>query len=194
MYDEETQEWVYYWYVWLGVVSRGAIETLWLEPVGVTSSRGEARVPPLDKERWEEVCKRLFKGGETNGVLMTDSALAYRLVKPEGIVEHFFVNHSEHEYSRSEEVLKDVVTNEKRAGMAGTQFLDHEWRLLKRELPETGVSARTAEGREKAALYIRAAQWRRMIGNEELWPAFCEAAEEWMCEAGAAWKFGDHSG
>ena len=29
------------------------------------------------------------------------------------------------------------------AGMAGTQFLDHEWRLLKRELPETGINART---------------------------------------------------
>ena len=66
--------------------------------------------------------------------------------------------------------------------MAGTQFLDHEWGLLKRELPETGISARTAEGRERAVLYIRAAQWRRLVGNAELWPAFCAAAQEWMCE------------
>ena len=79
-------------------------------------------------------CKALFKEGKTNGVLMTDGALTYRLVKPAGIVEHFTVNHTEHEYSRSEDIIKDVVTKERRAGMAGTQFLDHEWRMLKREL------------------------------------------------------------
>ena len=182
VYDEQNQERVYYWYVWLGVVARGAMETLWLEPIGVTSSRGEPRVPPLDKERWEDACKALFKEGKTNGVLMTDGALTYRLVKPAGIVEHFTVNHTEHEYSRSEDIIKDVVTKERRAGMAGTQFLDHEWRLLKRQLPETGINARTDEDRARAALYIRAAQWRRMIGNAEMWPAFAVAAAKWMCE------------
>ena len=66
--------------------------------------------------------------------------------------------------------------------MAGTQFLDHEWRLLKRLLPETGIRARTVEDRARAELYIRAAQWRRMVGNEDFWPAFCAAAQDWMCE------------
>lgn len=56
--------------------------------------------------------KMLFKEGETNCVLMTGIALTYRLVKPPGIVAHYTVNHSEHEYSRSEDILRDVVTKE----------------------------------------------------------------------------------
>ena len=112
-----------------------------------------------------------------NVVLMTDSAAAYKNVVRAGIVQKHRVNHSEHEYSRSVDVLRDTATGERRPGMAGTQFLDHEWRLLKADLPVTGLSARTDEQRQRFEVYVRAAQWKRQVSTHDRWPAFCKAAE-----------------
>ena len=92
---------------------------------------------------------------------MTDSAKAYKEVDHPGIKEKFRVNHSEHEYSRSISVLRNTATGERRPGMAGTQFLDHEWGLLKRDKPLTGLSAKTEEQRQSFDLYVRAGQWRQ---------------------------------
>ena len=74
-------------------------------------------------------------------VQMTDSALAYNAYCPPGVVQRHYVNHQEKEYSRSVDMLGNTETGENIPGMAGTQFLDHEWRLLKASLPETGDSA-----------------------------------------------------
>lgn len=181
--DPQTGERVYKWYVWLGVVERGNLGSLWMKPIGVTESRGEPRVPPLSLDTWKGVIQQIF-APSTNAVLMTDSAQAYREVggPEQGIVEKHAVNHSAHEFSRSISVLKDVQTGERRPGMAGTQFLDHEWRLLKADLPITGLSGRTEAQRERLDSYIRAAQWKRMVSTEDRWVAFCSAAEDWMME------------
>ena len=164
--DEETGERVYKWYVWLGVVQRGNLESLWLTPVGVTESRGEPRVPPLSCETWSSVVAEIFDK-DTNAVLMTDSAAAYREVggPADGVVEKHAVNHSDHEWARSIDVLKDVDSGRRGPAMAGTQLLDHEWSLLKRELPVTGVSIRTEGGLARMESYIRAAQWKRLAST-----------------------------
>jgi hypothetical protein len=121
-------------------VERGNLQSLWLTPIGITESHNEPRIPPLTQKSWRAALEEKFSVG-TNAVLMTDSASAYREVPHPGIREKHAVNHSEHEYSRSVDVLKDVDTKERRPGMAGTQTLDHEWRLLKGDLPETGFSS-----------------------------------------------------
>ena len=176
---EGPKEIIYHWYVYMGVVERGNTEFLWLTPVGVTTSRNNPRLPPLEKEKWMAVCSEVFNE-ETNGVLMTDSAKAYASYKPVGIAEHFTVNHQEKEYSRSVSVLKDTSSGTRRAGMAGTQTLDHEWALLKQDIPLTGVRARTECQRAEVDMYIRAAQWKRQLSTRDRWPAFCEAAAEHM--------------
>jgi ribosomal protein L32 len=175
--DPETKERVYRWYVWLGVVERGNLASLWLSPVGITTSRGEPRMPPLKNDKWLAVCNQIFRD-DTKAVLMTDSAGAYREVQHPGIVEKHKVNHSEHEYSRSVDILRDISTGHRRPGMAGTQFLDHEWRLLKEDKPVTGLSARTEQNRQNFDLYVRAAQWKRMIATGDRWPEWCRAAED----------------
>ena len=63
----------------------------------------------------------------------------------------------------------------------GTQFLDHEWRLLKSSLPETGISCRTPAGLEEANEYIRAAQWRLLVSGDRF-AAFMSAAEHYNAQ------------
>ena len=45
--DEETGERVYKWYVWLGVVQRGNLESLWLTPCGGDRVQGRATRPAI---------------------------------------------------------------------------------------------------------------------------------------------------
>ena len=52
VWDAEQNEWVYYWYVWLGIVQQGDFSKYWLKCIGVTSSRGEGRLPPMKHEFW----------------------------------------------------------------------------------------------------------------------------------------------
>ena len=69
-----------------------------------------------------------------NLILCTDSAAAYNHPHP-AVLQHFTVNHSEHEYSRCEMFLDCVTTGQKRHGKAGTQYLDKMWDILKDPLP-----------------------------------------------------------
>lgn len=169
----------HWWYVWLGVIERGDLTKMHLTPVGVTKSDGEkGAVPPLSQELWEKVCTDLFDSS-TNAILCTDSAQAYKNYNPPSgaFVQKFQVNHSDHEYTRSEEMIADVETNAKVVQLAGTQTLDHEWSLLKAGLPR-GLSCKTEEGRQVMDEYWRAAQWRRMVNTTDLWTAFCTAAQK----------------
>ena len=111
---------------------------------------------------------------ETRAILRTDSAGAYT-EKHVGVCEHHSVNHSEREWARSTTFLAYPDNQERRSAMAGTEFLDHEWGMLKRGLPRS-LSARTAEGRSQIVSYVRAAQWQRMVSTADRWAAFCEAA------------------
>ena len=84
----------HYWYPFVGVVQRGAPETLYMEAMGITHSIGEARVPPMTKERWGGTCERVFTA-DTRANLFSDGAKAYASVKHPGIIEHVSVNHTE---------------------------------------------------------------------------------------------------
>ena len=64
--------------------------------------------------------------------------------------------------------------------MAGTQTLDHEWSLLKEELPKTGLTAKSENGRARMEQYIRAAQWFRLVGPDDRWPRFCDAVRRFI--------------
>lgn len=168
----------HWWYVWLGVIERGDLTKLYLTPVGLTKSDGEkGAVPPLPMECWQRVCDELFDAS-TNAILCTDSCLTYKNYDPPSgaFVQKFQVNHSEHEYTRSEEMIVDVETKKKVVQLAGTQTLDHEWSLLKAFLPRSS-SCKTQDGRQVMDEYWRAAQWRRMVNTTDLWTAFCRAAQ-----------------
>ena len=166
----------HFWYVWVGIRQRGDPTKLWLAEVGVTKSEREARVPPLSHDFWKRCLCQAFTP-ETRAVLMTDSAGAYADVPHEGIVDKHSVNHQEHEYTRSVSVLHDTVTRDEIPGMAGTQNIDQEWRILKRSLPERGIRGRTEKDREHFRILVRAGQWQRIIGMVDRWEAFCQAVK-----------------
>ena len=86
----------------------------------------------------------------------------------------------EGEFSRSIEVIADVQTGRKRAGMAGTQYIDRRWRSIQEEIPTGGISCQTASGRERMSLYIRSGQWKTFYGTEDKWPHFCRAMTQWL--------------
>lgn len=109
-----------YWYPWIGVVQRGSTTKLWLQPLGITQSEGEPRVPPLSQNSWEKVCQQVFTG--CSGInLFTDGAMAYKSTKHAGVVHHEWVNHSAKEFARSVDVPKFIDGGAMRSGMAGTQ-------------------------------------------------------------------------
>ena len=174
----------YHWFVVVGVMERGRPDTLYIEVVGITKSVGEPRVPPLHKERWHELARRLFSE-DTNGALMVDGARCYISTASAcpGIVEVFSVNHSEGIFARSIECVSDVSKpfddpQRLRPAMAGTQCIDSEWKRMKDELPPTRLKGIFEEGRQRAVKYIRMAQWKRHVYREDRWEAFCAAAKE----------------
>ena len=74
------KHWRHFWYVWIGVIQRGAPEKFWLQSMGITSSLdtgGGAPPPPLDDATWSGVCEELF-AAESRIIPHTDGALAYR--------------------------------------------------------------------------------------------------------------------
>eukprot|EP00973_Karenia_brevis_P071218 9895405-Karenia_brevis.AAC.1 len=109
---------------------------------------------------------------------MTDGAQTYREYDPPSgcFVEKFQVNHSDGEYTKPVDMIRDVESRERMTVLAGTQTLDHEWSGLKAELPRS-TSAKTQEQKEILDEYIRAAQWRRLVNTGDLWEAFCKAAQ-----------------
>ena len=90
----------FHFYVWIGVMERNNPHTLWLRPLGLKHSEEHGRVGPLQHEVWLSIMDELFDDSSTL-ILCTDSAGAYFQAHA-GIIEHFAVNHSEHEWSRPE--------------------------------------------------------------------------------------------
>ena len=168
----------YYSWVVIGVITRGDPCGLWLrEYPRLTKSLDVSRVAPEEAAVWREVCDELFND-TTHAVLMTDSAGAFNTSHP-GIVEHYSVNHSEKEWTRPEPaVLANVETGERQSGMAGTPLLDSTWGRLKGAIPR-GLAVHTPADRALKMSYIRAAQWKLMLGSEDRWTAFCKAAKDW---------------
>ena len=169
----------YHYYVWLGVRQRGSPDKFYLEDLGVKTSHGEGRLPPLSPAVWHEVCSRIFKA-DSNLVQMSDSAVAYtRRPWGLGIVDAHSVNHSRKptpELARSVEALADVSTGEKRAAICSTNLIDPTWGKMKSSIPDGGVTGKTPQGRQRLASYIRMAQWKIMHSTYDRWGPFCREA------------------
>ena len=154
-----------FWYVWVGVVQRGDLSKIWLAPVeqssalplGVTMNWGvNPRLPPLSDHCWRKYSSQVFHEGD-NVIQHSDSAQAYKRIRPPGVLETYQVNHSEGEFARSEYILANAITRERRPGMAGSMTIDKTWRDLKEQCPGKGnASVKTPAGRDrKANLGIR---------------------------------------
>jgi hypothetical protein len=180
---EEAGVVVYYHWVLQGCVVRGDMTSLSLWEYGVTRSEVVGRVEPAQKERWLAKCHELFDSN-SHIVLMSDGAHCYK-AKHEGIVQHFSVNHSEHEWTRPETVLMNLGTQESKLSLAGTQLLDSLWGKLKDGIP-TGLRVDTPEARCCKLEYVQAALWRIIIGSADPWQTFCEAAKGWRSEKALA--------
>jgi len=177
---------VHYWYPWIGIAQRGSTK-LWLRPIGITESHGEARVPPLDTETWHQTARTVFSPS-SGVVLMTDGAQAYKDIGVPGIVHHESVNHSEKEFARSVSVPRSTQAAGERPAMAGTQLIDRIWGIIKSQIPH-GLSIRRHDGvvdTQWVDLYVRAAQWRLEASTFNRWEAFCAAVKEWALERGGA--------
>ena len=67
--------------------------------------------------------------------------------------------------------------------MAGTQFIDKTWDLMKNDLPRNRT-ARTEAGRKRLDEYVRMEQWKRMVGTEQRWKPFLRGCGSLACRAG----------
>ena len=154
---------------------RGCPETLALVVVGVTSSRGQPRVPQLKRETWAAISKQLL---ETSSriVLHTDGLQTYDSVAHPAIVDKHSANHREQIFARSVELLRFVEPRKTEPGLTGTMVIDREWRALKKDVPD--LPSRTERERAIKLMYIRASQFKRMHRGKDLWPIFCGAVRE----------------
>ena len=175
----EDGEKTYHYYVWLGVRQRGSPDKFYLEDMGVETSHGQGRVPPLEPQVWRDVCSRIFED-DSNLVQMSDSAICYTSrPRGRGIVDAHSVNHSRKptpELARSVDVLANVSTGKKRAAICSTNLMDPTWGKMKSMIPEGGVTGKTPEGRQRLASYIRMAQWKLMHSTYDRWGPFCQEA------------------
>lgn len=170
----------HYYYVWVGVLQRGDMGKLWIHSLGLPHADGDkAPPPPLSDVQRDEVLAACFNEG-SNACMHSDMARTYVAASqrqlPCGIVSWDLVNHGEHEYCRSTRLLADVQTQDMRDGAAGTQTLDSTWRFMKRDIPDH-CSVKTKESLQEFEEHIRGAQWRRMLSGQDLYAAFCRAAQ-----------------
>ena len=170
----------YHYYVWLGVRQRGSPDKFYLEELGVKTSHGAGRIPPLSPSKRHEVCSRIFRA-DSNLVQMSDSAIAYTC-RPLGlgVVEGYSVNHSRKptpELARSVDALADVVTLQRRAAICSTNLIDPTWGVLKDMIPDGAIAGRTVVGQQRLASYIRMGQWKVMNSTYDRWGPFCQDAE-----------------
>jgi hypothetical protein len=173
----------FYWFVAVGVTVRGDPEKTVLEFLDpLPRSREHARLPKLAHGVWKRIAERLFPAG-ANIVLMTDSASAYSEVACPGIVDRHSVNHSELEFARSVEVLRNVDSRQMEPGTARTFIIDSEWKQLKAGVPKNS-RVRSPADRRRVEYYIRAQQWRRLKRNDDLWPRYCELVRKWRSTSG----------
>lgn len=175
--EKNGEEEVHMHWVWQGVVTRGDMTSLVIWEYGVTKSTGHGPIPPATHDKWKTKCDELFNK-DSHVVLFSDGAACYE-EEHEGIVEHHAVIHSNHEYTRPEMVTVNVETGQKKSLLVGTQLLDCCWGRLKDDVPP-GLAVNTEAGRATKTEYIRAAQWRIIIGTENPWEAFCAAARKWQ--------------
>ena len=156
----------------------------WLIEVGISESREVGRVPPMEKAIWEAVCVAIFRDN-ARLILMTDGAACYQLNYRDScpaVLEHYRVNHSEHEWTRPEpHVMWDPAKRETRFCLAGTQYLDSTWRRLKMLIPK-GLCLRNHGDRVTKALYVRAQQWRLMTEGTDRWEEFMKAMRSYYSE------------
>eukprot|EP00438_Fugacium_kawagutii_P032704 Skav204478 [mRNA] locus=scaffold5533:162641:166985:- [translate_table: standard] len=167
----------YYWYVWFGFKERGTVSKMWLKSMGVRCSHDAPTVPQLSREDYLACLNEAGFCETTRAVMMTDSAPTFVNTGHIGVVDAHQVNHSEHEFARSVEVLANVKTRETRPGMASTNMLDGEWKLMKKQLQDK-LSAKSEEKQQELGIHIRAAQWRRLTVAEDPWTAWCAAAQK----------------
>jgi len=171
----------YYWYPWLIVMQRGSHSKVHMESLGVTFSTEVARVPPLCQKHWTATCNNLFDA-DTKANLMTDGAQTYEVIKHAGFIEHYAVNHYKKQFVRNCVVIDNHVTGSTREAKAGCQRAEGAWKHINRFVPEELHAPTTPAARANLDKYIRAGQWHYMVGTDNVWAAFCEAARLY-CEA-----------
>ena len=164
----------WHWYVLFGICQRGNHKSLWLKPMPLRTSRGEARIPQISKTEYLQALDEAGFCAKSNCVAMTDAAPTFASTGHLGIVQHFSVNHSEKEFSRAVEV---VYKGEIRPAICHTQTIDRAWRSLKENLP-AHTSARSEEKKVTLEIYIRSQQWQMFHSGEDRWRAFCIAVEQ----------------
>ena len=164
----------WHWYVLFGICQRGNHKSLWLKPMPLRTSRGEARIPQISKTEYLQALDEAGFCAKSNCVAMTDAAPTFASTGHPGIVQHFSVNHSEKEFSRAVEV---VYKGEIRPAICHTQTIDRAWRSLKENLP-AHTSARSEEKKVTLEIYIRSQQWQMFHSGEDRWRAFCIAVEQ----------------
>ncbi|CAK0791686.1 unnamed protein product, partial [Prorocentrum cordatum] len=175
---EENAELTHSYYCFIGIRQRGSTSHFAMMPLG-------GRVAPESSEAYHAFCKEILGDRKYNLLLMTDGAGCYKCRCSDCVVrfeEHHSVNHSRKpkaEFSRPiPAVVADVDTGHTRGSMAGTMTIDKEWDLLKEPLPRN-LTARTVEDVDRTDGYVRSQQWRRLVGNDDRWSAFLDAAREW---------------
>ena len=166
----------YYHNVILGVAVRGQPTLLWLLDVGLTRSAERSRVPPESLDVWMMVMNGIFEPG-ANLIQMSDTAAAFQQDHP-ALVEKFSVNHQEKEWTKPVRPIWDVVTKERRACLASSNYLDSVWKYLKSGVPD-GIKSTTAGSRKTKFNYVRAQQWRQIVQEEDRWEAFCAGTSKW---------------
>ena len=176
----------WYFFVTIGMRMRGCMDSLWIRfvvqagkdlPLGVTEAVGEkAPSPPIGQDFWLECAADAF-GPDANLVQHSDEASTYENCTPPGVVDKHAVNHSDKEYARWVEVLRNVSTGERTAGITGSMCIDRSWRSMKTTVGKSRPSCKTEAGRVAMRRKIRAAQWKHLVSTGDRWQPFCAAAK-----------------
>jgi len=161
------------WNQFFGMMERGRPETLIVHrmPSRVTGPRAPGP-GPITKKWWLPVGNKYLKG--RNIVLHTDGAKAYKA--PIEGVRHTVVVHKKKFVNGkwiSPKFVKEVIADlsgKETMLLAGTQFIDGWWRILRAQLKTMNTSSP-----EHVWESVRAAQWRHWHQGQDLWLAAGEA-------------------
>ena len=165
--DNEYSEWCQY----LGLMQRGAPETLVLEalPVRQTSRRAPG-AGPLTKEMWRPIGMKYL--AHRNIILHTDSAKAYGLELP-GVTRTAVVHQVKKvrgrwlrpHYTRAETLT--LPNGDEVDVLAGTQYVDGLWRRLR-----TSIGQSHSSNFDRIDILIRFMQWKTWNTGVDPWLAF----------------------
>ena len=145
-----------------------------------TYTAQKGRVPPLKHYIWRLIGNTLFDD-DTLAIGCSDGATAYSQVL-RGIIERYAVNHSIQEWTRPVQALFNVDTQERRGTLASSNFIDSDWRKIKKQVPD-GISVSTLGGVKTKMMYVRCAQWRMMVRGEGRGPMAGLLQSRWSLEA-----------